>query len=75
MPSAFVLINVDLGKEKDVLGSLSQIKEVKEAHRLYGVYDSLAKIEAASERGIKETVGRIRSLPNVRSTVTIIVVG
>ena len=70
---AFVLINTELGSEREVLTALRKLSEVKEAHVLFGVYDIIARIESDSVERLKEVVNsNIRSLSKVRSTLTMI---
>ncbi|MGQ9542662.1 MAG: Lrp/AsnC ligand binding domain-containing protein [Candidatus Bathyarchaeia archaeon] len=74
MPTAFVLINAELGKEEGILKELRNIESVKEAHFVYGVYDIIAKVEAESMDKLKEIVTfKIRRLSDVRSTLTMTV--
>ena len=74
MPTAFVLINAELGKEEGILKELRSIGSVKEAHFVYGVYDIIAKVEADSMEKLKEIVTfKIRRLGDVRSTLTMTV--
>ena len=74
MPTAFVLINAELGKEENILEELRNIDEVKEAHFVYGVYDIITKVEADSMDKLKEIVTfKIRRLNDVRSTLTMTV--
>ena len=74
MPTAFVLINAELGKEENILEELRNIGEVKEAHFVYGVYDIITKVEADSMDKLKEIVTfKIRRLNDVRSTLTMTV--
>jgi len=74
MPTAFVLINAELGKEEGILKELRNIDSVKEAHFVYGVYDIIAKVEADSMEKLKEIVTfKIRRLSDVRSTLTMTV--
>ena len=71
MPTAFVLINAELGKEQTILKELRQINGVKEAYFVYGVYDIIAKVEAESTEKLKEIVTfKIRKMADVRSTLT-----
>ena len=55
MATAYVLLNVEMGTERDVMDALKAIPEVKEAHSVYGVYDIIARVETDSmgsqERG------------------------
>jgi len=75
MPKAYVLINVELGTEEEVLRELRSDSRVKEAYFVYGPYDLIAKIEIESIDRIKEIVNfKIRKLNNVRSTQTMTVV-
>ncbi|MHA2105876.1 MAG: Lrp/AsnC family transcriptional regulator [Candidatus Hodarchaeales archaeon] len=75
MVSAFVLINVALGSEEDVITKLRSIKDIKEAHRVYGVYDTIIKVESESVESLKDIVSsNIRKLPSVRSTLTMIII-
>jgi DNA-binding Lrp family transcriptional regulator len=73
MPKAYVLINVESGFEDDVLRELKTIEGVDEAYFSYGVYDIITRIKAETMELLKEMVTkRIRSLPKVRSTLTLI---
>ncbi len=75
MPTAFVLINVELGAEEELIRELKRIENVKEVYVVYGVYDVIAKIEGDTMEKVKETVTwKIRRLEKVRSTLTMIVV-
>ena len=75
MPLGYVLINVELGSEEAVLREVSKIPNVKECHRLYGIYDMIAKVEADSLDTLKQVVTwKIRRLEGVRSTVTTIAI-
>ncbi|MEM3736619.1 MAG: Lrp/AsnC ligand binding domain-containing protein [Candidatus Bathyarchaeia archaeon] len=75
MPTAFVLINSEIGAEDKVLQELKKVNGVKEAYIVYGVYDVLAKVEADSMDKLKECISwSIRRLDKVRSTLTMIVV-
>ena len=75
MATAFVLINVEIGSEDEVLRSLKPISEVKEAHLVYGVYDIIARIETDTMQELKDAVSwKIRRVDKVRSTLTMIVV-
>jgi len=72
MPKAYVLMNCDLGYEKQVISSLKSIDDVKEAHGTLGLYDIVAQIESETEEKIRETVTvAIRNIPKIHSTVTL----
>ena len=75
MPKAIVLINTDVGMEEEVSKALTQIPEVREVHIVYGVYDIVAIIEANTFDALRAViVNRIRRLPHIKSTTTLIVV-
>ena len=58
------------------LESLKDVECVVEAHSTYGIYDIIAKVEAESADRLNEVVTQqIRKLSNVRSTLTMMVIG
>lgn len=72
---SYVLINVEPGMEEKVLADVRSAPNVKECHRVYGVYDMIARVEADSLDRLKEIVTwKIRRLEGVRSTLTAIVI-
>ena len=72
MSIAFVLLNVNLGTEGNVISGLREIEGVKEAWQIYGVYDIIAKIEAEDMARLKDILQeKVRRLDNVRSTLTL----
>jgi len=71
---AYVLINTEIGCIPEVLKVVRKIKNVQEAHSVYGVYDIVVKIEVESMAKLKDIVTwNVRRLNNVRSTLTMIV--
>jgi len=73
MPHAYVLINVESGGEDEVLIALEKINNVEESYFSYGIYDIIIKVKAESMEKLKEMVtSKIRSLNQVRSTLTLI---
>ena len=75
MPTAFVLINSEIGAEDAVLKEIKKIKNVVEAYTVYGVYDIIAKVQAETMEKLKEVITwNIRRLEKVRSTLTMIVI-
>ncbi|MFW9917842.1 MAG: Lrp/AsnC ligand binding domain-containing protein [Candidatus Thorarchaeota archaeon] len=75
MATVFVLINSEAGAEKRVLTALQALEVVTEVSIVHGVYDVIAKLEAPSMDLIKAVIfEQIRNLPEVRSTLTMVVV-
>ena len=75
MPTAYVLVNTEIGSEGEVLAAIKKVDGIQEAYTVYGVYDIVAKIGADSMDKLKEIVTwNIRRLDKVRSTLTMIVI-
>lgn len=73
MSTAYILLNVDPGNEEEVLAAVRATGKVSEAHRIYGIYDTIVKVTGDTE-GIKRTIMHIRSLNHIRSTLTLTVI-
>jgi DNA-binding Lrp family transcriptional regulator len=74
LPIAFVLIGVESGSEQGVIDQLHSLDHVKSVYPVYGVYDIVAKVEAGSERELKETITyKLRGMPKIKSTQTLMV--
>ncbi len=74
MPNAFVLLNAELGREKNIIRDLKNLEEVKEVFRVYGVYDIIAKVESDTMDKVKEIIiWKLRKLTGVKSTLTMMV--
>jgi DNA-binding Lrp family transcriptional regulator len=75
MPTAYVLINYEIGAEQNILNKLKTVPGVIEASEVNGVYDIVVKIASDSLDKLKETITRdIRTIDTIRSTITLIVV-
>jgi DNA-binding Lrp family transcriptional regulator len=74
MPSAVVLINCEIGREQEVIDSVCALGGVEKAYLVYGVYDVVAILTAATMDGLEATLMRsVRSLPGVRNTMTLMI--
>ena len=72
MAKAYVMMNCDLGEEKNIVASLEKIDRIKEAHGTLGLYDIVAQIESTTEEKIQEIVTKqIRNMPKIRSSMTL----
>ena len=75
MPLAIVLITTETGSESEVMDELSKIDGVREVYEVYGMYDIVVLIEAESHEALRRLViNRIRRIPQVRGTTTMIVI-
>lgn len=73
MQVAYTLLTVEPGHEEEVMSELKHVENVKEAYRVYGVYDIVAKIIAEDNEKLRNTISRIRHIPRIKSTTTLIV--
>ncbi|MBC8516665.1 MAG: Lrp/AsnC ligand binding domain-containing protein [Nitrosopumilus sp.] len=72
MKKAYVLINCNLGSEKEILETLRSINSVKEAHGTFGAYDIIAEVIAETTDELREEITwKIRKLPYIRATLTL----
>jgi DNA-binding Lrp family transcriptional regulator len=77
MPTAFVMVNCDLGikSEQKAISQLKNVPGVIDASEVAGVYDIVVKITSDTLDSLKETITRdIRTIDVVRSTMTLIVI-
>jgi len=75
MKKAFVLINCDLGKEKDLLTALRAMTRVTEAHGTWGAYDIIAEVNSDTAESLRETITwEIRKLPSIRATLSLVAI-
>jgi hypothetical protein len=69
---AYLLIEVEPGKEAGLIGQLDNQTHVVRADFVHGGYDIVCILEG-EYREMDETVLQIRRLPNVRKTTTLTV--
>ena len=69
---AFVLMNTNIGSEKQVMDDAKGIGCVKEAYLCYGTYDLILKIESSSMEELKDLLTqKLRKIENVRSVLSL----
>jgi DNA-binding Lrp family transcriptional regulator len=74
MPTAYILINYEIGTEDKILNRLKDLSGVVEVSEVNGIYDIIVKITSDSLDNIKETITKhIRTIKTIRSTMTLIV--
>lgn len=70
---AFIMMNVKVGTDREVVSQLRKLKGVKEVYEVYAVYDIVAIVEAETMAELNELVNsEIRKIEHVTSTNTII---
>jgi DNA-binding Lrp family transcriptional regulator len=74
MPKALVFINTR-NDTSDVVKSLEKVEGVREAYSSRGMYDAVVMVQGEDFSEVREIVSkRIRSLDNVKSTLTLTLV-
>ncbi len=73
MPSAYVLLNTEIGSERDVLQAVKGVEGVQEAFTLWGVYDIIAHVKADSYEKLTHIVNNRLQLNKVHSKLTVVV--
>lgn len=75
MTKAYVAIHCQTGKENQIIRSLMEMKGVSEVTGVLGLYDIIIKIEADDSMKLEEIITKkIRTVPNVLTTMTLIVI-
>ncbi len=74
MPTAYILLNTEIGAENQVLKALKRIDGVVEAHNLWGVYDIIANVKAENMEKLKYIItNRIEKIGKINSKLTMII--
>jgi len=74
MVMAYIMVRVDAGHEREVLGKLKEMDEVKDSHVIYGEWDLIVKVVVKSVEDITAfVVDKLRKLKAVKLTSTMIV--
>ena len=79
MPTAYVLLNSDLGSDESIIGEVKQILMSENAkfeiQGVYGVYDIVLKLTADDPEELRGIItDRIRKIGKVQSTLTMMVI-
>jgi DNA-binding Lrp family transcriptional regulator len=74
MPTAYVLLNTEIGAEAEVVEALKKVEGVQSAFNLWGVYDVIASVKADSMDGLSDIINRqIERIDKVHSKLTMII--
>lgn len=79
MPTAYVLLNSDLGSDESIIdevkGILESEKMTFEVQGVYGVYDIVLKLTANDSEELRRLItNKIRRINKVQSTLTMMVI-
>lgn len=70
----YILATCIPGNEKEVIQEIRKLPNVIEVNGIMGKYDIFVKIQADQVLKMDSTIGKIRSVPHVTSTVSIPVI-
>ncbi|HEY5630925.1 MAG TPA: Lrp/AsnC ligand binding domain-containing protein [Nitrososphaeraceae archaeon] len=76
MPSAYVLLNCELGCEAVVIDEIRTLSHVSEVNRVYGSsYDMIIKVSAETTDRLNQIISsKIRRIEKVKATQTMMVI-
>ena len=75
MSEAFVLINVAMGKEAEVLSELRTVPGISLVYGTFGAYDVVTKVESDDTTDMRSIITeKIRKIEHVRSTLALIII-
>jgi len=79
VPTAYVLLNSDLGSDESIINEVKQIlaKEdvTSEVQGVYGVYDIVLKLSSDDAEKLRAIItNKIRKISKVQSTLTMMVI-
>lgn len=80
MPTAYVLLNSDLGSDESIINEVKQILDQEgdityEVQGVYGVYDIVLKLSSSDSNKLRSVItNKIRKISKVQSTLTMMVI-
>ena len=80
MPTAYVLLNSDLGSDETIITKVKDILENEEnvkyeVQGVYGVYDIILKVSSDNSDNLRSVItNKIRKIDKVQSTLTMMVI-
>ena len=79
MPTAYVLLNSDLGSDASIINEVKQILQEEnveyEVQGVYGVYDIVLKLSSDNADNLRGIItNKIRKISKVQSTLTMMVI-
>ncbi len=80
MPTAYVLLNSDLGSDDSIISKVKEILDNEEnikyeVQGVYGVYDIVLKISSNNTDNLRSVItNKVRKVDKVQSTLTMMVI-
>lgn len=72
---AYILLNVALGKERELKSEIEKINHVTEVKIVYGEYDIVIRVKVPTFKILDKIVSTIRRLNGVLKSITLIATG
>lgn len=78
MPVAYILLNSKPDSEIEIINNIKEIMKsnqyaIYEIQGVYGVYDIVIKVECEKMEDVRNTLGKIRRVDKIVSTITMLV--
>lgn len=80
MPTAYVLLNSDLGSDESIISKVKEILDNEdninyEVQGVYGVYDIVLKVSSDNTDNLRSVItNKVRKIDKVQSTLTMMVI-
>ncbi len=69
-----MLLNVEVGKEKEVAQRLCSVEGVERAYAVYGVYDVVVIVSSETLEGLEALLmQKVRNFAGIKSTMTLLI--
>ncbi len=76
METLFLLVEIEIGRLDEVLRRIRSVVGVAEVQAVTGPFDLIVKVQAAHiNEALDTVVHRIRTIPGIKSTETLVTVG
>ncbi|ABN69318.1 transcriptional regulator, AsnC family [Staphylothermus marinus F1] len=72
--SGIIFVRIKPGYEKEVMDKIFSIEHVSRIYRVFGDYDLIVVTQDISLEQLKKIIEKIRSITNVVSTSTLVVI-
>ncbi len=74
MVSAYVMIKLEAGKDRDVFAEIKKLGQIEETSATYGAYDMLIKVKFKVVEELDRFIFDVlRRIPGVKETATMVV--
>ncbi len=75
MPTAYILINCDLSRTREVIAEITRLPGILECTELDAAYDILVKINSRTVEELKETIkSKLKKIPDIKSILALVAI-